>query len=118
MQNRQHILRFVFEGKIGGLTYLVMQLAGSNLSELRKRCDGRRFSLSTGTRVAIQTLDAIEVVHESGFLHRDIKPGNFAIGNKGKDRHSVYVLDFGLVRRYKMKDGSVRPPRPSAGFRG
>lgn len=95
-----------------------MQLVGPSLSELRKQCDGRHFSLSTCTRVAIQTLDAIEVVHESGFLHRDIKPGNFAIGLSGKDKRQIYILDFGLVRRYRMRDGAIRPERPNAGFRG
>lgn len=118
LQNKNHILRFVAEGSIGKRTYLVMQLVGPSLSELRKRCDGRHFSLSTCIRVAIQTLDAIEVVHDCGFLHRDVKPSNFAIGLEGKDKRKIFILDFGLVRRYRLKDGLVRPARVAAGFRG
>ena len=36
-----------------------------------------------------------------GFLHRDIKPGNFAIGRpETKENHIVFMLDFGLARQF------------------
>jgi serine/threonine protein kinase len=43
-------------------------------------------------------LDLLEHVHSKEFLHRDIKPANFAIGYK--DQEHIYLLDFGLGRRY------------------
>ena len=32
-------------------------------------------------------------------MHRDIKPDNFVIGNDGS-HHTVYLIDFGLSKRY------------------
>jgi serine/threonine protein kinase len=31
---------------------------------------------------------------------------------------TVYIIDFGLARRYILPNGEIRPPRQSAGFRG
>lgn len=39
-------------------------------------------------------------MHRKGFLHRDLKANNFMIG-KGDKRNIVYIIDFGLAKRYK-----------------
>eukprot|EP00981_Chlorochromonas_danica_P015325 scaffold11667_cov328-Ochromonas_danica.AAC.3 len=42
----------------------------------------------------------IETIHNKGKLvHRDIKPENFLMG-RGRDRHTVYVIDFGLSKQF------------------
>ncbi|EUB59989.1 Tau-tubulin kinase [Echinococcus granulosus] len=92
---------------------------GRNLAELRRSMPRGVFSLSTVVRLSAQMLDAIEAVHDSGFLHRDIKPSNFAMGRgTGTASHTLYLLDFGLARQYTNTEGEVRPARPVAGFRG
>lgn len=51
-----------------------------------------------------QMIDRIELVHKKKFLHRDIKPDNFLMGvEEKKDR--VYLIDFGLAKRYKKHNG-------------
>jgi tau tubulin kinase len=30
----------------------------------------------------------------------------------------IYLIDFGLARKYRIPTGEIRPPRKSAGFRG
>ena len=42
----------------------------------------------------------VQVVHDSGFVHRDLKTANFMMGNAGNRLHArvVYILDFGLAR--------------------
>ncbi|UMM24804.1 hypothetical protein L5515_004869 [Caenorhabditis briggsae] len=59
-----------------------------------------------------QTLElkAIHDFHILGFLHRDIKPANYCIG-AGAKRELIYILDFGLARKYRQKNGQVRAPR-------
>jgi serine/threonine protein kinase len=49
-------------------------------------------------------LDAIEKLHDHGFIHRDIKPSNFVVG-KGKASKQVYMVDFGLAKMHLQKNG-------------
>ena len=45
-------------------------------------------------------------------LHRDIKPYNFAMGRRSDNSHqTVYLLDFGLSRKFVPHSGPVRPRR-------
>lgn len=118
MQHSHHAVRYIDSGKIATLNFIVMELVGCNLSDLRKACPDHRFTLCTSLRLGLQCLDAIEAMHASGLLHRDIKPANYALGRTVKDYRTVYILDFGLVRRWRLKNGKVRPPRNVCGFRG
>lgn len=118
LQGYSHILKYYDEGHLDSLNFLVMQLAGASLSDLRRSCPENRFTTSTTVLLALQALRAIENVHVAGMLHRDIKPGNFALGKGDTNKRTLYILDFGLVRRYRLKNDKVRPKRSSVGFRG
>lgn len=87
-----------------------MELLGDNLSILRRRQEAHAFSLRCTCALAIQMLKGIKAVHDHGFLHRDIKPGNFVMGSL-KDPRNVYIIDYGLSRRYVHPDGSLRQKR-------
>lgn len=47
----------------------------------------------------------IEYVHKRRYLHRDVKSDNFLMGGKGKT-HKIYLIDFGLAKKFMNKDGS------------
>lgn len=76
-----------------------MDTLGCSLEELFRKC-GRKFSLKTVLMLADQMIQRIEYIHSRLYLHRDIKPDNFLMG-LGKRQHYVYVIDFGLTKRYR-----------------
>lgn len=118
LQGKDHVCRFIGGGTTENFNYVVMSLQGKNLAELRRAQQKQCFSLSTTLRLGSQILTAIQHIHSIGFLHRDIKPSNFSMGRLPTNLRKVYMLDFGLARKYTNAQGDVRAPRPQAGFRG
>ncbi|GMR54316.1 hypothetical protein PMAYCL1PPCAC_24511 [Pristionchus mayeri] len=119
LQTSKHVARFYSSGVQSNYSYVIMSLLGQELSELRRRCPGRRMCHSSVLRIAIQAVAGVEDMHNNGFIHRDIKPTNLAIGNKLK--HAVFLFDFGLARQIMVvKDGkmTLREPRKKVSFRG
>ncbi|KAI6172801.1 Protein kinase domain-containing protein [Aphelenchoides besseyi] len=99
--------------------FIVLSLLGPDLAKLRNSMIDRHFTLGTAVRVAMQSSSAIEELHKTGFISRDVKPGNFAIGNKQEELHRIiYMFDFGLSRRYVDKNANVLPARRDPGWRG
>lgn len=78
---------------------LVLDLLGPSMEDLFVYC-GRKFSLKTVLMLADQMISRIEFLHSKGLLHRDIKPDNFLMG-LGRKANQVYIIDFGLAKRYK-----------------
>ncbi|WP_394824581.1 protein kinase domain-containing protein [Pendulispora albinea] len=48
--------------------------------------------------IAAQICRSLREAHGLGVVHRDLKPGNIMLTDKGDERDSVKVLDFGLVK--------------------
>jgi serine/threonine protein kinase len=67
--------RYIAEGSTkSGCRFLVMELLGENLSELRRRQPHGRFTIQTTLLVGAQLLDVLFGMHYLGYVHRDIKP--------------------------------------------
>jgi tau tubulin kinase len=113
MQNSHFVCRYVHCGHFEDHNYLVMELLGENLSELRRRRPGGRFSLSTTVRLGVQIVQAVEAIHELGYLHRDLKPSNFAMGAGPGRQEQCVMIDFGLTRKYRLPSGQVTEPNTS-----
>ncbi|XP_061357976.1 casein kinase 1-like protein 3 isoform X2 [Gastrolobium bilobum] len=99
LQGGSGIPSIKWSGIDGEDNVLVMDLLGPSLEDLFGYC-GRKFSLKTVLMLADQMMARIEYVHSKGFLHRDVKPDNFLMG-LGRKANQVYVIDFGLAKRYR-----------------
>ena len=86
-------------GVEGTHNVMVMELLGQSLEELLQSNKGK-LHLKTVLLLADQMIRRIEYIHHRSYLHRDIKPDNFLLG-LGSKANTVYVIDFGLSKRYK-----------------
>jgi eukaryotic-like serine/threonine-protein kinase len=90
-----------------GAPYVVMErLHGRTLrDELRKR---GVLPVSEAIDVALQLLEGLAVVHDGGFLHRDIKLDNVWYANPVRGTRLTKLLDFGVAKVTRL-DGPVKP---------
>lgn len=90
-----NIVRCWFIREHRGIPLLFLDyVAGGSLKEA---IDQRRFGLGNWGKfldLAIQACDGLAHAHDSGIVHRDVKPANFLLDDEGR----LYVTDFGLVK--------------------
>jgi serine/threonine protein kinase len=83
---------------------LMMDLLGPSLETLLSK--NKKFGIKTVTLLAIQMIEIIKHIHNSGYIHRDIKPDNFVIGND--DQNKLYCIDFGLAKKYMRNNEHIK----------
>ena len=87
-----HILPLFDSGEADGFVFFVMPLVEGE--SLRDRLD-REKQLGVKEAVAItqKVADALDYAHEHGVVHRDIKPGNILLSERGEP----LIADFGIA---------------------
>ncbi|MGZ3459249.1 MAG: serine/threonine-protein kinase [Archangium sp.] len=77
-----------------GLHYFVMEyLEGTPLSQLPRPVEPGLLAW-----LLAQACDALEAVHRSGVVHRDLKPDNLLMVQRPGERPTLKVLDFGVAK--------------------
>ena len=91
--SHRNVVRTHDLGEMNGLYYITMEyVEGTSLKDLI-RARGR-LPASAVLPIAKQLCRALEVAHEEGVIHRDIKPQNMVVQGDGV----LKVMDFGIAR--------------------
>lgn len=94
MRLKHPVLVKVFDvGEIDGRPFLAMELvSGERLDQAIVKASSLK--PPEAIRLTLEIAGCLDYVHQSGILHRDIKPQNILLGDKGQAR----LNDFGLAK--------------------
>ena len=94
------------------LPFLVMEyVRGINLTEIIER---GQMTIEQCRHITVSIAEALSKVHEQGILHRDLKPDNIMIVERG-NKMTVKLIDFGVA---KVANTVVGFDTTAFGFKG
>jgi len=103
VQNHDYIVGYYGHGKIRGDLYLAMEyFEAPNLKQLIARQDPRLEKFLGN--ILIDSAEALEHLHDSGYLHYDFKPENILVSRNG----NIRLVDFDLSR--PLPEKPIRMP--------
>lgn len=93
--SHENIVRAFGVGDDNGIPYIVLEyVEGKTLKDLIRESPGGHLSVQQAIGICSQILDALSYAHEHGIIHRDVKPQNVIVTNRGKAK----LADLGIAR--------------------
>lgn len=106
LKKNKGVPKIYWLGKHEDKNVMAMELLGPSLNSLLEK--HKKFSIRTVCTLADQILKKIAHLHNEGFIHRDLKPANFVIGNKSQNKNELYIIDYGLAKKYETKKSTTK----------
>eukprot|EP01122_Echinamoeba_exundans_P010602 TRINITY_DN3_c0_g1_i6.p1 TRINITY_DN3_c0_g1~~TRINITY_DN3_c0_g1_i6.p1 ORF type:complete len:867 (+),score=155.88 TRINITY_DN3_c0_g1_i6:908-3508(+) len=111
---QEHLLKYIsYCEDSGGDEFLIMELGVGDLSARLDLCKQYKIGEDETLDTLRSLCSAVQTLHEIGVTHRDIRPQNFIITEKGK----IKLADFGLSRVFQVdKKGATLNKTGSQGW--
>ena len=88
--------------------FLVMEKLDEEDLEKKFQKSNRYFSMKTLLMLADQMIENIEIIHDKGLLHNDLKPNNMSMGIDAKNSSQLYIIDFGMCQPWRVKGNHIK----------
>lgn len=101
-----HIVAVHDRGEANGQLWITMDyVEGTDAAVLVRERYPSGLPPQLAAEIVTAVADALDYAHESGLLHRDVKPANILLSESvGSSRRRILLSDFGIARR--MDDNS------------
>lgn len=90
-----------YKGQLGDYYILVMDMLGPSLWDVWNS-NNQMLTEEMVACIAVEAISILEQLHLKGFVHGDVKPENFLLGQPGtSNEKNLYLIDLGLASRWK-----------------
>ncbi|XVF88512.1 hypothetical protein PTKIN_Ptkin19aG0056700 [Pterospermum kingtungense] len=90
-----------YKGQLGDYYILVMDMLGPSLWDVWNS-NNQMLTEEMVACIAVEAISILEQLHQKGFVHGDVKPENFLLGQPGtSSEKNLYLIDLGLASRWK-----------------
>ncbi|XP_057955630.1 casein kinase 1-like protein HD16 [Malania oleifera] len=93
--------RVHYKGKQGDYYVMVMDMLGPSLWDVWNS-SGQSMSSEMVACIAVESLSILEKMHSRGYVHGDVKPENFLLGQPmTAQEKKLFLVDLGLATKWK-----------------
>ncbi|KAJ4850395.1 Casein kinase 1-like protein hd16 [Turnera subulata] len=90
-----------YKGRQGEYYVMVMDMLGPSLWDVWNS-SGQAMTSEMVSCIAVESLSILEKMHSKGYVHGDVKPENFLLGQPGTAQEKkLFLVDLGLATKWR-----------------